>query len=87
MAREKRGTWEERVREWKESGLTAEAFAESHGFKSETLRHWKRQNGENGVATLHLPYGFCRSAQSPYPRDPGSVLPERGAKWLTRFDE
>lgn len=32
--------WEERVRGWRESGRTAESFAEGQGFEASTLRYW-----------------------------------------------
>src|SRR6185312_13115999 len=32
--------WEERVRGWRESGKTAERFAEGQGFAASTLRYW-----------------------------------------------
>jgi len=39
----KREEWAERVRQWKESGLTAREFAESTGVNRLTLRHWASQ--------------------------------------------
>jgi transposase len=32
--------WAERVREWRSSGKTAEAFAEGRQFEASTLRYW-----------------------------------------------
>jgi hypothetical protein len=32
--------WSERVRGWRESGRTAEQFAEGQGFEASTLRYW-----------------------------------------------
>jgi len=35
--------WAERVREWRSSGKTAEAFAEGRQFAASTLRYWARR--------------------------------------------
>lgn len=32
--------WAERIREWRESGKTAEVFAEGKQFEGSTLRYW-----------------------------------------------
>lgn len=32
--------WTDRVREWRESGKSAEAFAEGRQFEASTLRYW-----------------------------------------------
>jgi hypothetical protein len=32
--------WSERVRAWRESGRTAEQFADGQGFEASTLRYW-----------------------------------------------
>lgn len=37
--------WTERVRSWRESGETAEAFAEGKGFAGSTLRFWSSRLG------------------------------------------
>jgi hypothetical protein len=40
MARESREVWVERVRQWRESGQAASAFAEANGLNVWTLRGW-----------------------------------------------
>ena len=40
MTRATKTQWAERVRRWKASGLTAEAFAAQRGFKGSTLLWW-----------------------------------------------
>ena len=43
---ERRGVWEERVKEWKESGLTAREYAVGRGFSHRTLQDWKYRLGQ-----------------------------------------
>lgn len=40
MATRSRGVWAKLVRQWRESGLSAEAFAAPRGLKSKTLQWW-----------------------------------------------
>lgn len=48
--RESREQWQERVAQWRSSGLTARAFAERSRIKVHTLRHWawklRRETGD-----------------------------------------
>jgi len=39
-ATEKQAIWEERVRGWQASGVSAKKYAESNGFSESTLRYW-----------------------------------------------
>jgi hypothetical protein len=52
--RESREQWEERVAQWRASGLTAREFAARNRLKVHTLRHWAWKLGrETGdVASL-----------------------------------
>jgi hypothetical protein len=45
--------WSERVREWRESGLTAREFSTARGFSAGGLRHWahKLSRRQAGVTT------------------------------------
>lgn len=40
--------WQQRVAQWKSSGLTAEAFAARRGLKAGTLRWWSSTLGRAG---------------------------------------
>lgn len=37
--------WTKRIEQWERSGLSGGEFAEQHGVKEATLRHWKWQLG------------------------------------------
>jgi hypothetical protein len=39
-ATEKQTIWEERVRGWQASGMSAKKYAETNGFSESTLRYW-----------------------------------------------
>ena len=41
MTREKRDVWVKRVERWRDSGLTAKAFADEVGISADRLRYWK----------------------------------------------
>jgi transposase len=41
MTREEREVWVKRVERWRDSGLTAKAFAEQAGIGADRLRYWK----------------------------------------------
>jgi transposase len=43
MARASRKIWLQRVKRWKESGLTASEFAQKMGLNENTLRYWATQ--------------------------------------------
>ena len=43
MERATRATWKGRVRSWKRSGLTADAYALREGFNANTLKWWSCQ--------------------------------------------
>lgn len=43
--RSRREQWEERVEQWRRSGVSAKRFAESIGVKVGTLTHWAWQLG------------------------------------------
>jgi len=43
MTRETRDVWTKRVERWRDSGLTAQEFANEIGVKPDRLRHWKWQ--------------------------------------------
>lgn len=45
MERTSRATWSKRVERWKESGLSAEEFAEKAGLRATTLTWWKWRLG------------------------------------------
>jgi transposase len=47
MARATREVWADRVRRWKQSGLTAAAYAERTGINANTLRHWSWELGKS----------------------------------------
>jgi hypothetical protein len=52
--RESREQWEERVAQWRASGLTAREFAARNRLKVHTLRHWawKLRREADGVTSL-----------------------------------
>lgn len=41
MARDRRAVWLQRLAQWRESGLTAERFADEIGVNASTLSGWK----------------------------------------------
>jgi hypothetical protein len=43
--------WQDRVRGWRESGQSAEVFAQTHGFSAGGLRHWAYKLKVRGIAT------------------------------------
>jgi transposase len=47
MARATREVWADRVGKWKQSGLTAAAYAERTGLNVNTLRHWSWSLGKS----------------------------------------
>lgn len=40
--------WDVRVKEWRASGMSAEAYSESRGFSASRLRIWARKLGDKG---------------------------------------
>lgn len=42
--------WSERVREWRESGQTAQVFSRGRGFPAGTLHYWAHQLKKQGSA-------------------------------------
>src|SRR5438477_8407160 len=46
--RESREQWQERVAQWRSSGLTARDFAARNRLKVHTLRHWSWKLGREG---------------------------------------
>ncbi len=46
MATRSRGAWAKLVRQWRESGLSADAFASTRGVKSKTLQWWAWNLGD-----------------------------------------
>jgi hypothetical protein len=42
--------WRDRVRQWRESGETADQFAKGRGFAASTLRYWSRRLGRTEQA-------------------------------------
>jgi hypothetical protein len=52
MERASRATWKGRVRGWKHSGLTADAYAQREGFNANTLKWWSCQLGRVESAPL-----------------------------------
>jgi transposase len=51
MERAGREVWEQRIRRWTDSGLTAREFASEIGVNLHTLRQWKYKLEERGAAT------------------------------------
>ena len=49
VARGSREAWEDRVEQWRKSGLTAAAFAAELGIKPATLSWWKWKLGRGSV--------------------------------------
>jgi transposase len=48
MARATREIWADRIRRWRQSGLTAARYAERTGLNANTLRHWNWLLGKTG---------------------------------------
>jgi hypothetical protein len=55
-ATEKQTIWEERVRGWHASGVSARKYAETNGFSVSTLRYWsyRMKGSSEGVRILRL---------------------------------
>ena len=45
-------TWKQRVREWKQSGLTARQFADAHGLQAASLYFWSSRLQRDSVQAL-----------------------------------
>src|SRR6266566_3565116 len=54
--------WAARVSEWRQSGKSAEEFAEGRGFEGSTLRYWssRLKHGTDTVATETPPVRMAR---------------------------
>jgi hypothetical protein len=52
MTKDTREKWTERVREWRESGLTAEAFTEGKDYEASSLRWAESQLKGKGAAKM-----------------------------------
>jgi len=62
----RRAEWAERVRRWRQSGLSARAFAESIGVKSGSLTHWawrlgREQAGRRALRRRPVLHGAARA--------------------------
>jgi len=47
--------WEERIRAWRESGLSAEDFAKSAGCRTKTMQWWASELDRRARATKNAP--------------------------------
>jgi hypothetical protein len=84
MTKETEAKWVERVREWREGGLSADDFAKSKGYKASTLR-WaasllRQEAAPSGptMASSGQARPWPRSARRPTsPSEPPRFLPVR----------
>ena len=65
--------WAERVREWRESGMTAEQFASGKGFSGKTLQWW---SGELARRSRETTRSKTKVAMARVVR-PGELIAER----------
>ena len=66
---ERKALWTDRIRSWKASGLSADAYARGKGFSGQALRYWALRLG-----LLHDP------PASPKPRSPKSSPPRASSR-------
>ena len=52
---EREALWQERVQEWRGSGLSQRAFALKHGYPVRQVGYWVRRLAESQSAPLMLP--------------------------------
>lgn len=79
LPRTKQQEWEERVQQWKNSGLTAKQYAAENGINPNTLVHWqcrlaadrrRRQRIEKGFVEVTAPLAMAIG------RDPAESSPD-----------
>ena len=76
MTKETEAKWVERIREWRASGLSAEEFAASRGYKASTLC-WaasKRISGNPKFQVIVLDGGQGRAAKWNRPADQSAIF-------------
>lgn len=61
---EREALWEERVAQWRNSGLSQRAFAESQGYAQRQLNYWVRRLGARVVQPALLPVSIAASAST-----------------------
>ncbi len=70
-----RAQWEQRVAQWRRSGLTAEAFATQQGLNVHTLRGWSSALQRPAARVVNA--GFARliavDTASARPVEPGAI--------------
>jgi hypothetical protein len=57
QSKEKREKWSRHIQEWKNSGLTQQAYCNKHGLKSYDFSYWKlkpAKSVENQAAKSHV---------------------------------
>lgn len=71
-------TWAKRVAAWRESGQSADAYAEGRGFAGATLRWWSSRLGRHGTEAPPREVRLARVVRSTAPSTPQGVIIEIG---------